>query len=223
MPFIALQQSTGKRIDITTIEQPRAVLQAADMVCPVCGHPMTIKAGMINRAHFAHKPGREDCPYAMYAAGETQEHREAKQLIRDLLAEWFSEYGIARPELEVYVPEVMHARNRIADVMFTFPSGWRVAHEAQLASITVEELQARSEDYESAGIDVFWWLGRDAGKPGPYEWSMNRYGFILKIDVYGRRETRVDHILYDGMPSSVRGNEIVQPRRAVPNHVSLRG
>ena len=183
MPFIALQQSTGKRIDITTIESPRTELRVADMVCPVCGSPMLVKAGLINRAHFAHKPGREDCPYAAYSAGETQEHREAKQLIRDHLSDWFAEYGIARPELEVYVPEVMHARNRIADVMFTFPGGWRVAHEVQLASITVGDLQDRTEDYESAGIDVFWWFGRDAFGKGALEWSIRRYGFYFKVEM----------------------------------------
>lgn len=183
MPFIALQKSTGKRIDITTIESPRAELRADDMACPVCGSPMLVKAGLINRAHFAHKPGREDCPYAAYSAGETQEHREAKQLIRDHMSDWFSEYGIARPELEVYVPEVTHARNRIADVMFTFPGGWRVAHEVQLASITVGDLQDRTEDYERAGIDVFWWFGRDAFGKGALEWSIRRYGFYLKVEL----------------------------------------
>jgi len=183
MPFIALQQSTGKRIDITTIESPRAELRAADMVCPVCGSPMLIKAGLIYRPHFAHKPGREDCPYAAYSAGETAEHREAKELIRAHLGEWFSEYGIAQPDLEVYIPEVLHARNRIADVLFTFPSGWRVAHEVQLASITVEELQLRTEDYESAGIDVFWWFGRDAFGKGALEWSVKRYGFYFKVEM----------------------------------------
>jgi competence CoiA-like predicted nuclease len=52
-----------------------------------------------------------------------------------------------------------------------------------LASITVEELQLRTEDYESAGIDVFWWFGRDAFGKGALEWSVKRYGFYFKVEM----------------------------------------
>ena len=196
MPYVALNKVTGERVDVTRIVNPRSVLKASEMVCPVCGHPMMLKAGEIKRHHFAHMPGKEDCPYAMYSAGETQEHRDAKELIREKLAEWFSEYMAAAGELEVYIPEVMHARNRIADVLFTFPGGWRVAHEVQLATITTAELAERTEDYASQGIDVFWWFGRDAlNQPSNALWSMKTYGFVLQIDILDEQPAG-DRVLY---------------------------
>lgn len=184
MPFIAKSRITLERIDITRIKDPRSELLSSDMVCPVCDHPMMIKAGAVKRHHFAHMPGREDCPYAVYSAGETQEHRDAKELIRDHTSEWFDEYLDAPGELEVYIPGMTNAKWRIADVLFTFPGGWQVAHEAQLAAISVEDLTARTEDYNSQGIDVFWWFGRDALKQkANLDWSMRRYGFILEIEI----------------------------------------
>jgi competence CoiA-like predicted nuclease len=196
MPFIAVNKTTGERIDITCVEGPRLTLKASEMVCPVCGHPMMLKAGDIKRHHFAHMPGKEDCPYAQYAAGETQEHRDAKELIRSQMHEWFAEYMNAVGDLEVYIPEVMHARNRIADVLFTFPSGWRVAHEVQLAQITTAELAERTEDYASQGIDVFWWFGRDALKQQANGiWSQKTYGFVLKIQTISD-QSKDDRILY---------------------------
>jgi competence protein CoiA len=183
MPFVSLNSASGERIDITKTVSPLSSLRASEMVCPICGWPMIVKAGPKITAHFAHKPGRDDCPYAEYARGETQEHRAAKQMVRDEIANWFSDYGIATPALEVYIPDVKYARNRIADILFTFPSGWRIAHEIQLASITIEELRERSEDYLSAGIDVYWWFGRDAAKQSNFEWSLKTYGFILEIQI----------------------------------------
>lgn len=206
MPFIALNKVTGARVDITQIVNPRTVLRAGEMVCPVCAHPMMLKAGEVKRHHFAHMPGREDCPYAQYSAGETQEHRDAKELIRGQLHEWFSEYMDATGELEVYVPEVTHARNRIADVLFTFPGGWRVAHEVQLAQITTGELSDRTEDYASQGIDVFWWFGRDALKQTSNAiWSMKNYGFVLKIDIVPKLSD-AEAVLY---PSERTGGNVV--------------
>jgi competence protein CoiA len=183
MPFIALNSMTGERVDITQIARPRIDLRAAEMICPVCEVGMIVKDGTIKRAHFAHKPVGNDCPYAEYSAGETPEHREAKMIIRDHVSEWFAEYGMAEGQLEVYIPEVKHARNRIADVLFTFPSGWRVAHEIQLASISVKELEERTDDYAFAGIDVFWWFGRDAYKQGAYRWTEASFGYRLTIDI----------------------------------------
>ena len=184
MPFIAKHKTTGERIDITRLENPRSVLGASDVVCPICDHAMTIKAGAIKRHHFAHMPGREDCPYAIYSAGETQEHRDAKELLRSEMSQMFGEYTDAVGELEVYLPEMLNAKWRIADVLFTFPNGWRIAHEAQLAAISTEDLAARTEDYNSQGIDVFWWFGRDALKQrANLEWSMAIYGFFLQIEI----------------------------------------
>lgn len=191
MPFIALDERTGLRIDVTTVANPRADLRADVHVCPVCGGRMILRAGIIRRPHFAHVPNpAEPCSYAEYAARETAEHREAKVIVRDMIAQWFAEYSTATADLEVYIPDVQHARNRIADILFTFASGWRVAHEIQLAAITTAELWERTRDYWSAGIDVFWWFGRDADTPANREWSMSNYGFYLDIQIHQSADRR---------------------------------
>lgn len=182
MPFVALDVRTGLRIDVTAVAGPLDALRADAHVCPVCGQRMILRAGLVKRPHFAHMPGK-DCPYAEYAARETAEHREAKVIVRDMIAQWFAEYSAATAELEVYIPDVQHARNRIADILFTFRSGWRVAHEIQLAQISTAELWERTQDYWSAGIDVFWWFGRDADTAANRDWSLNNYGFYLDIRI----------------------------------------
>lgn len=205
MPFIALNSVSGERVDITRTTNPLAELRASEMVCPVCQWPMIVKSGTVVRSHFAHKTGREDCPYAEYQRGETPEHLDAKMMIRDELANWFAEYAIAEPALEVYVPNVQHARNRIADVLFTFPNGWRVAHEIQLAAITTSELRERTEDYLSVGIDSYWWLGRDAATPINYGWSMKNYGFVLEVQLQAEQEN-YEHVLLSSARPTVREN-----------------
>ncbi len=81
-----------------------------------------------------------------------------EELIAKTLKAELPEYSLAQIEYEFPIPEV----RRIADVVAKFPNGWIVAHECQLASITVEELEKRTEDYLYAGVDVIWWLGKAA-------------------------------------------------------------
>jgi competence CoiA-like predicted nuclease len=177
MPFIALHKDTRERIDITTIENPRLVLQSGDCICQLCDTPMIIKAGQIIRAHFAHGSA---CPTEYESHPESQEHREAKIFLASHLREAFAEYIDAKIEYEVPIPEV----KRIADLLATFPMGWRVAHEIQLASITTETLEARTNDYLRAGVDVVWWLGKSANTPANREWSRKNFGYALCLNIH---------------------------------------
>lgn len=163
MPFIAMNKESGQRVDITGYADPRGDLYAYDLVCPVCSSPMVVVAGAIRIAHFRHK-NVEGCPFTAYSAGESEEHRAAKLFLREWLVK---ESGFRVPvELEYHLPEV----GRIADLIQLFPNGWRVVHEVQLASITIETLQQRSDDYLAAGCDVIWYLGGKAHTPANIEW-----------------------------------------------------
>lgn len=193
MPHIAKRKQTGERIDITRIENPRATLKSDDLICPACDWPMAIRSGLVVKPYFAHKSGRDDCPYVEYERSMTPEHRAAQEMLRDSLASWFSEYISATAELEVMITETVHKQNRIADVLFTFPSGWRVAHEVQFAGITTGTLQERTEDYRNAGVDVFWWFGKEANTATNREWSYSTYGFCLTVQT--EYAGRIDTIL----------------------------
>lgn len=188
MPFTAKDINSQQIIDISKIDNPRDVLKRGDIVCPVCNREMIIRGGSVfRRIHFSHKINSglktEFCEYAAYSNGETQEHRDCKQFLRDNYKTFFPEWQSATALLEKYIPNTMHARNRIADVFLEFNSGWGIALEVQLAAITSEELEERTQDYEEQGINCFWWLGKNAFNQRNKEWSLNRYGFYLQIEI----------------------------------------
>jgi competence CoiA-like predicted nuclease len=51
---------------------------------------------------------------------------------------------------------------RIADLMITYNEQPHIAIECQLANITVELLNKRTQDYEKQGIGVIWFIGKKA-------------------------------------------------------------
>lgn len=124
------------------------------------------------------------------------------------MGQMFREYVDAVGELEVYLPEMEtgNAKWRIADVLFTFRGGWRVAHEAQLAAISTDDLDKRTEDYNSQGIDVFWWFGRDALKQkANLEWSMKKYGYVFEIEIGDANQPLKTMVLHDAIGAAPSG------------------
>ena len=130
MTFIDLQKDTLERIDITKYEHPRLIIKSGDCVCQLCGSPLIVRAGNVYRAHFSHY-GERECKSEFKSHPESPEHREAKIILAQFLKENYLEYSSARFDFEVPVREV----KRVADVLVSFPMGWRVAHEIQLAGI----------------------------------------------------------------------------------------
>jgi competence CoiA-like predicted nuclease len=118
------------------------------------------------------------CVLSVFAShSESPAHREAKIFLATHLKDEFKEYTTATFEYEVSIPQV----KRVVDVLVTFPMGWRVAHEVQLAAITVDELYQRSADYKLVGIDVVWWLGKSANTPANRRWCEESFGYALSI------------------------------------------
>lgn len=174
MPLIARDKVTDQRIDITKIEDPRKALSANQVACQLCGADMIVIAGSRKINHFRHKV---PCSSEYVGHPESNEHLATKAIIADKVAEWMKEFTYTTPELEVPIPEI----KRVVDILFTFPNGWRVAHEVQLSPITVAELEQRTNDYLRAGIDVFWWLGKKADTYENREWCTERFGFALYL------------------------------------------
>lgn len=180
--FIAIDKKNGNRVNILDFSNPRLEIEKDSLVCQKCEQPLFIKAGMVRRHHFAHY---SICESDYESHPESVEHIEAKILVANLLRKEFSEYTIASIDYEVRVPEVM----RIADIMITFPMGWRVAHEIQLSSITIEDLQKRTSDYARSGIDVVWWLGKSADTETNRNWCLENFGVSYSLDVDKVRDT----------------------------------
>jgi competence CoiA-like predicted nuclease len=76
------------------------------------------------------------------------------------------------------LPEI----KRVADILVTYPMGWRLAHEIQLSDITKDEIDIRTSDYESIGIDVVWWLGEKI-RNEVRNWSIERFGRVFTVKV----------------------------------------
>ena len=177
MPFIALEKRTGKRIDITQIDQPKQKYSYGDCLCQLCNAPLRIKGGMHVRYHFAHNANIA-CTTEYSYQPESAHHRTAKLFLLERLRKEFPEYKSATIECEVPIPEV----KRVADILVTFPNGWKQAHEIQLSPITTNELEERTNDYERAGIDTVWWLGKDANTESNRKWCIEKFGCNFSLN-----------------------------------------
>lgn len=180
MPFVARLKETGERVDITTLDNPKARLKSGDVVCQLCEAPMTVRnehlrLGFKVSAHFSHLPDHE-CSSDYDAHPESPEHLFAKRYMRDRLTEFYGQWALPDIELEVPIRMEWRARGRIADIMVSHKMGWREVHEIQLAAITPQELQERTDDYRNSGIDVIWWLGGKADTRTNREWCTSIFG-----------------------------------------------
>lgn len=183
MGFTARDRANGELLSILDYDNPRAQIRKADIECHLCGGDLIIKHGLKLIKHFSHKPNAPcKCDYARHP--ESYEHLFFKRLIAQELGNEFSEYLGIKPVLEYPIHEV----KRIADIAFEFPSGWVVAHEIQLAGITTELLEQRTNDYRNAGVDVIWWLGKTANTFTNREWVIRNFGECYVLDYEAVRE-----------------------------------
>jgi competence protein CoiA len=178
--FVALRKGTGQRIDLTQIEHPKSKISNGDCLCQLCEAPLMLKGGIHVRDHFAHYPS-SPCTSAYRYHEETAAHHAAKLFLLQRLRDEFPEYKTASIECEVPIPEIQ----RIADILVTFPTDWRQAHEIQLSPITTQELEERTNDYARAGIDVVWWLGKSADTETNRAWCVEIFGCAFSLNISG--------------------------------------
>ncbi|MEU8586678.1 competence protein CoiA family protein [Streptomyces sp. NPDC048664] len=114
------------------------------MVCPECAHPMHAKVSRYGLRFFAHDPGAPTCALA----GESMEHH----LLKLEMATAVRAAGY-HAELEVRGPD----GDWRADVMASSPDGsLRMAWEAQLSPITVDEITQRTARFAKDAVRVCW-------------------------------------------------------------------
>ena len=172
MPLIGLNKHTGERVDITKLGDPRRTLKRGDLVCPYCNQEMTVVAGLVRIKHFRHLVG---CSDTTVRHPESIQHLLGKMYVSELLKDMYPTESV---EFEVNLPEI----GRIADVLLEMKTGWRVANEIQLATITTEELVERTKSYLNSGIDVTWWLGGKANTPTNRYWVADIFGDVRILE-----------------------------------------
>lgn len=181
MTLSAIHKVTGSRIVIRPDQDLRADYPEWDqLLCPVTGLPVfpvrahtRLSGTSAVRAHFRTQstPDQETWPADVefdreYGTtrkglrlfkGESWEHLEGKAFVARQLQ------PLVGPSVTVafeYLVSLPNGRRRIADVALLYPSGFVEVHEIQLAPISVEEIEQRTDDYASAGIPAQWWIGK---------------------------------------------------------------
>lgn len=126
------------------------VLTRERLRCPIpdCPSPGLVAIGGTRRHHFRHGRSSE-----VRHAPESLSHITAKGSI----ARWVrGRY----PDATVIEEHATNAqRDRIADVLVTFPGDRRVAIEVQYAALTVEQWQERHDSYARQDIRDVWLFG----------------------------------------------------------------
>ncbi len=157
-------------IDITEYATPRLQFAGHELRCPDCKHPMHVVQALTRIAHFAHNPGRtSNCAIS---SGETIRHIYSKVAISAKLTS-LEMYAGAEIKKEAW----MSAIQRRADILVTYPDGAIEVHEIQLAAITVDELEERTNDYKEAGADeIIWWFGGFGDNQNNRTWAREKLG-----------------------------------------------
>ncbi|MCX5876641.1 MAG: competence protein CoiA family protein [Deltaproteobacteria bacterium] len=170
MAFIAQNKASKERIDITKFAQPREDLCGCEFECRLCNIQMFIRRSPQGRFHFFHK---RSCTSDYQSHPESPEHLSGKSFVAEYIFPKLIEYSHFNPLFEEPLAEV----KRVADIIAKFPMGWWFANEIQLAPITAEKLEKRTQDYLNAGVDVIWWFGKSADTRQNREWAVNKFGF----------------------------------------------
>lgn len=192
MPFVAKHRTTNGRIEVEHI--PDGVTPD-DLLCPLCDQPLFLRGGAAKvRRHFAHRFAECSADWVVegdYRGGESIEHKNGKAYLAEKAAALFS----GRPPIVENRFEVIletGAIKRIADVLVTFADGSRCAIECQLASITPETIQERTNDYAAFGVDVVWVLGNAAHTAPNRDWVMGVFGCVFTIRFTESGQHRAD-------------------------------
>ena len=166
---------TEEELNITKFKYPRIKIEKKRLVCKFCNGSVSIRHGLVRAKHFYHL---QPCTCDFERHPQSAEHNLGKELVSNHVKEFWKEFSKVQVHYEYALPDI----KRIADIAMIFPSGWVVIHEIQLSSITNEQLQNRTNDYNSLGADVIWWLGKSADTLANRKWCFEKYGYSLSID-----------------------------------------
>jgi len=176
--LISTRKDTNERIEASrackdTIKQ---LALKAVLVCPECSNIVYFKCGNIYTPHFAHVKGA-NCNYK-YFEPETEEHRQGKLLLRELLAK---EYPEATVMLEEKIPET----NQRSDVLVIHPNGERWAFEFQCSMISGDTLRERHYLYSTANVKDIWIVGFSKWAYGDHKKRHVRDLHRALLDIFG--------------------------------------
>jgi competence protein CoiA len=176
--LVAIDKDTNNRIEAPSFTNGHQIrMQFPHLKCPFCESDVFPRDRQGFLLHFVHKTG---CTTTLEHHPESIEHLKGKAYLAQRLSQELKQHGSIDVFLEYVIPEAGE-HGRIADVAAVFPTGYVLVYECQLASITTDQLQKRTDDYASAGADVVWWFGKAANNYTNKEWSLANFGVYLEL------------------------------------------
>ena len=194
--FVAIEKETGKTIlsEEVTEEQFRA-----EYLCPLTNSPVVCVRGhgihILDAAtsvvpYFRHKTAGVIISSEYYddddlfkgttdskTYSESMYHRLGKKTVADHIS---NIYKKTHPEKDINVSYELRVeiqdRWRIIDVAAVFPNGLIEAYEVQLSPISDVDLEQRTNDYLSVGIEAVWLFGKKANTESNKDWHLSKFG-----------------------------------------------
>lgn len=205
----AICKTTGNRVNADEITGQEAFSHKQEFLCPITdldvsfvrSHQRFATRETFVRAHFRHKSKLVEIPDHFLWDGdlfkekggrcyinESIEHQIGKQVVKKMCE---SVYPCLNPDTKPcieyeYVIKLPSGKWRIADVAVIYPMGIIDVHEVQLCKITPSELEERSHDYRSQGINSYWHFGGSANTNENVEWYFESTGKMPDILTFNR-------------------------------------
>jgi len=178
----AISKETGEKVKAYRHDTGHAIrsrFPLGDLVCPFCDETVFPRERQGFVLHFVH---RHSCKSTLDRHPESPEHEQGKFEIAKILHQQIQQdpQKIATIEFEYRMP--MCGKNgRVADVALVYENKNLLICECQLAKITTDELEQRTQDYYEAGADVLWFLGRDADTAENRAWLRSMFGSVGRL------------------------------------------
>ncbi|MGD6792894.1 competence protein CoiA [Metabacillus indicus] len=174
--MLIAKDADGRLINLTSIRNDHSDLlhrlREKTHYCPVCEHPLDLKAGSIKILHFAHQK-LKSC--RIEHESESDYHLNGK--IQLYL--WLKSQDMVQTEMERYFPEIMQRPD-----VYTDTGQRKIAVEFQCSSIPAAQFYKRTSQYKQANIEPLWILGAKNAvrlssstfRISPFQWLFVKQG-----------------------------------------------
>lgn len=175
MPFKALDSNKNSVCTFDFSNRIELIDKYPDgFTCPYCRQKMYARKPTNRILHFYHSA---KCTSSIEHHPETMEHLLSKQALYYEICNEIKKANNTRLKVEIEYPvKEAGEHGRIADLMITYHGQPYIAIECQLASITTELLRKRTYDYAEQGIDVIWFIGKNADHQNNRQFLYEEFG-----------------------------------------------
>jgi|GEM_PF-6016037 len=191
MPWTAISEKTGKHVNLA-LKQVQSTFFNTNVfkdamghkfICPNCGNKVSPVKRANTRIYFRHAPiDHNKCTEKLVGYDNSNNHFEAVCALCQYLEDKYKENVYRNLYGETYLLTEYSFKNisRRADiVLFNSENKPIVVHEVQISKISSEEVESRTNDYESIDLECIWHFGLAAAlDKNLTEWFIRKYGYL---------------------------------------------